>query len=647
MRSKTRSLATLGLLSAVLLGLITLVGCGGGGGSSSSTTTSSSPAVTLSATTLTFSSGVNVQSAAQSVTVTNSGSATLTFSGITASPSSFVQTNNCGTSLAAGGSCTINVTFTPTAAGTVSGTLTITDNASNSPQTVTLSGTGYSVSLSTNTLTFSGVAVGTTSAAQSVTLNNAGTAALAISSITISGDFAISKNTCGSSVGASGSCTISVTFSPLGSGPWTGTLTIVDGAGTQTVALTGTTSFTNTAQVTVSFGPNGNTGNTATNYYDGIFTTVTVCVPGSTTNCATIPNVLVDTGSFGLRVFSNLLVNQQGSNITLPSVIDSLGNPLDECVEYSDTSYTWGPVQLATVQIGGETASQVPGGTANAGIPIQVISANATAPTGAACTLDGGPSDNTVSAFGSNGVLGIGNLPQDCGTDCTSSSTAGNVSPYPYIDCPATGCEYVLASLGEQVWNPVAAFSSADTNGTVLQLPSIPAAGQVTATGTLIFGIGTEANNAIPNTATLYELDENLNFPSTVFAGVTYNSSGFLDSGTPDLAVSDHTTLTTVTGITTVDCPSGDGYYCPSSTLTLNITNSGVNGTKGQVTLSIANADSEFSANPSFAAFDNIGTDSGTDPSSDFFGLGMPFFFGNTIFTGIANATYPNGYYAF
>jgi|GEM_PF-885360 len=106
------------------------------------------PAVTLSPASLTFNSQtVGTRSAAQAVTLTNSGSATLTITSIAvsgANGSDFAQTNNCGTSLAANASCSINVTFTPTAAGTRTASVSVTDNAAGSPQNVPLSGTGAS-----------------------------------------------------------------------------------------------------------------------------------------------------------------------------------------------------------------------------------------------------------------------------------------------------------------------------------------------------------------------------------------------------------------------------------------------------------------------------------------------------------------------
>ena len=185
---------------------------------------------------------VGTSSSAQSVTLSNTGSATLSITSITAS-GDFSQTNTCGASLAASASCTLSVTFTPTASGSRSGSLTITDNASPATQTVSLTGTGTApvVSLSPASLTFAAQAVGTRSVAQSVTLSNTGSATLSITSISASGDFS-QTNTCGASLLASASCTLSVTFKPTATGTRTGVVTITDNANpaTQTVGLTGT-----------------------------------------------------------------------------------------------------------------------------------------------------------------------------------------------------------------------------------------------------------------------------------------------------------------------------------------------------------------------------------------------------------------------
>jgi hypothetical protein len=190
------------------------------------------PIVTLTPTSLTFVGQVlGGTSAAQVVTLSNTGSAALSISSITVS-GDFAQLNTCGSSVAPGFSCKISVSFTPTALGNRYGSLTITDNASNSPQTVILSGTGLAapvVTLSTSSLTFASQSIGTTSAPQAVTMTNTGSGALTITSIVTTGDFA-QINTCGTSLAAGATCTINVTFTPAAAGSLTGTLTITDNA---------------------------------------------------------------------------------------------------------------------------------------------------------------------------------------------------------------------------------------------------------------------------------------------------------------------------------------------------------------------------------------------------------------------------------
>ena len=201
------------------------------------------PNVSLSAISLTFPPQVaGTSSSPQSVTLKNTGKGTLSISGITAG-GDFSQTNTCGSSVAPGASCTIKVTFKPTTAGTRTGTVTITDNASPATQTIKLTGTGVGpvVSLTPTSLTFPAQAVGTRSSPQSVTLKNTGNMNLSITSIKASGDFS-QTNTCGSNVAPGASCTIKVTFKPTATGTRTGAVTITDNASpaTQTVSLKGT-----------------------------------------------------------------------------------------------------------------------------------------------------------------------------------------------------------------------------------------------------------------------------------------------------------------------------------------------------------------------------------------------------------------------
>jgi hypothetical protein len=191
------------------------------------------------------------------VTLTNTGNAALTITSIAitgANSGDFAQTSTCPvspTTLAAGSNCAISVTFKPTATGARNASVTITDNAANSPQSVTLSGTGAApiVSLGgTVSLNFGNQLVGTTSAAQTITLSNTGTAALTITSIAITGtnssDFA-QTSTCPVSpttLAAGANCAINVTFKPTAVGNRTGSVSFTDSAAgsPQSVALTGT-----------------------------------------------------------------------------------------------------------------------------------------------------------------------------------------------------------------------------------------------------------------------------------------------------------------------------------------------------------------------------------------------------------------------
>jgi subtilase family serine protease len=210
------------------------------------------PAVSLSIASLSFAStNVGSSTAAQIVTLKNTGTAVLTLSSITftgANATAFAQTNTCGTSMAVNASCSVSVTFRPNAAGALTASLSFADNATGSAQTVALSGTGVgfpTVSLSTASLAFNSINVGSYSVAQTVTLRNTGTAALTLSAITITGTNASAfsqTNTCGASLAAGASCAVSITFHPAAAGALTASLSFADNASNsaQTVALSGT-----------------------------------------------------------------------------------------------------------------------------------------------------------------------------------------------------------------------------------------------------------------------------------------------------------------------------------------------------------------------------------------------------------------------
>src|SRR5579862_1469572 len=222
---------------------IALSGIGQGGSN-----TNPAPNAVFTPGNLTFSSvPVTRSGIAQSVTLTNAGNATLNINSLQIS-GDFSQTSNCASTLSAGAACTITVVFTPTAEGTRSGTLTVSDNAAGSPHTATLSGTGVAAVLAVapTTVNFGNVTLGQSSPVQSVSLTNTGNATLSLSSIQAAGDF-VQTNNCPSSLAASTTCTINIVFTPAAAGNRSGSLTIISGTqgSAQTVSLSGAGTATN------------------------------------------------------------------------------------------------------------------------------------------------------------------------------------------------------------------------------------------------------------------------------------------------------------------------------------------------------------------------------------------------------------------
>jgi hypothetical protein len=207
------------------------------------------PGISLTPASLDFGNqALSVRSAPKTVTVVNAGSAALTITTITTS-GDFLETDNCiGTLAAGGGYCTISVTFTPSVLGAATEQISITDNAPNSPHTITVRGTGVAASTSAKvyptSLSFGELKVGLISEPKTVTYTNTGTSTLNISRISVSGDY-VQTNTCEAALNVlepGASCTISVSFQPTGSGDRNGTLSISSNAAgsPHTAALLGT-----------------------------------------------------------------------------------------------------------------------------------------------------------------------------------------------------------------------------------------------------------------------------------------------------------------------------------------------------------------------------------------------------------------------
>ena len=350
--------------------------------------------------------------------------------------------------------------------------------------------------------------------------------------------------------------------------------------------------------VLVNAGPNND-------YVNGLFTSVTICQPGTST-CQTVSGILVDTGSSGLRVLSSAM------NLTLPQQTSG-GAPVVECAQFQD-GFTWGPIQTADLKLSGETASSV---------PIQVIGSPqfSTIPSGCSSS---GTAEDTLDDLGANGILGLSVFKDDCGPACASN---GSSNPGFYYACPSSGCVVLAQPLARQLQNPVWLFAS-DNNGVMIQLPSVASGGAATLTGSLVFGVGTQSDNTL-GAARVFTTDAAGNF-TTVFNGQSYASS-FIDSGSNGLFFLDSST----TGLQT--CSDTTDFYCPPTPRAFTATTRGGNGTTASVAFSIDNAVTLL-RNLRFSVFGELG-----GPNAGAFDWGLPFFYGRTVFTAIEGQSTPGG----
>lgn len=351
------------------------------------------------------------------------------------------------------------------------------------------------------------------------------------------------------------------------------------------------------------------------------YITVTVCAPGSTTNCQTIDHIEVDTASYGLRIISSVL----NANLLAALPAETTGGaPLAECVEFGD-GYSWGSMRTADLTISSEKA---------ANIPMQVLGDPnlPTAPDICKTSNMTQVEEDTVDSFGANGIVGLGPFAQDCGEGCVQ--TAGTTF---YYTCPSGSgtCQPSTATLAQQTTNPVVAFA-ADNNGVIVELPTISDSGAMSASGALVFGIGTEGNNSLGSAVVLTTDSNNGNF-SVTFGGNSYQDS-FVDSGS-NLIYFD---LNNGSTVSIPECTiSSQSFYCPTSQQSLTAVNTGLNGIQSTVTFKVANAQTIFNTAPaSYAAFDNLAAPNGTGSAFDF---GLPFFYGRNVFTAIQGMNTPGG----
>jgi hypothetical protein len=384
----------------------------------------------------------------------------------------------------------------------------------------------------------------------------------------------------------------------------------------------------NTTQIVVDAGPQGGFSFGAVNVP---YVSVSVCAPGSATNCVAIDHVFLDTGSIGLRVFASTVARLGLPAVQVPADT-ATATPAGAAVECYPfvLGAVWGGVARADVRIAGELAS---------GLPIQLID-------DAGTPADAVPADckaaangqlmNTAAALQANGILGIGMLAYDCGQACVGGNYASGYTLY--YACPAgSACSPAAIPAALQVQNPVT-FFPVDNNGTIVALPALPPLGAQAITGRLVFGIGTRSNNQLPATPSIVFVDANpsdaayLYFSTTV--GATTYTDSYIDSGSNALFFDDASVSQTCQSNS--GSASGTGaWYCPSSALQRTATLTDARGDTTSVAYTVASADALF--NTSGIGFDDLG---GTlAPGSRSFVWGLPFFYGRSVYTSIWGQT--------
>ena len=428
---------------------------------------------------------------------------------------------------------------------------------------------------------------------------------------------------CGGGGGNNSSNNSSATTPTGGTTPTTITSAPTSTAGNNTIATEPDPTTGNVAPLLVDGGVplnlNYNNANVA-------YTTITLCSHGSTTNCTTIDHVMVDTGSVGLRILSSAV--PAGILSQMPNVNSS--NPIAACVQFGDNSFFWGSVRVADVRMGGTKGDGSVSGNnyveLASSLPIQVVgdpAVESLLSTASGCT--GSPEENTVALLGAKGLLGVGNTQYDCdvpgdllfnsngsvagtfgiGSNNPCSASSGNSTPPPasYYSCTSSACTASFATASQQIQNPVALFAT-DNNGVILELKSVPSGGASNVTGSLVFGIGTQANNPLSSSAVVLPVDTNypdnawLGFTTVTKSGfasngtsypdpnsTTYTGLGnFLDSGSTDIFFLDPSTTQMAS------CGSGmNAYYCPSSTQSFTVENEATTSSVGSIVSLLGN----------------------------------------------------------
>jgi hypothetical protein len=380
---------------------------------------------------------------------------------------------------------------------------------------------------------------------------------------------------------------------------------------------------------------------------------ITLCDSATGTKCEKITDILLDTGSFGLRVFKDAFTQLEPydtSKIAKDFEFFSKSNggvtgKLVQCARFGDGSADWGPVMKAQIVLGGEDPVLS---------PIQVIDRNfANYTEKCTNTADGSAPDENAAAAGFNGILGVGLYSEDCGSFCEIFNTTmyfncdpADTSVPPQVS-PCIITNALVAS--EQLKNPVSLLS-VDNNGVIVQLPTVPQTGATSVEGNLILGIDTRTaasvgfvdNSAVAGIRTFTAAEENPgdNFAyfKTVYRGTTYSTS-FLDTGSNGLYF-DAPSSSVIPDCSSLSAP---WFFCPESEMSLQaITKSADDSVSSLIKFKIIGLQDLFEPK---RVFYNLGGDAGSEDGNNnpdptiSFDWGLPFFLGRNVYNGINGKT--------
>ncbi len=482
---------------------------------------------TAAPTTLTFpAQQVQTASAAQTVTLTNTGTIAMVVKQVTLA-GDFAETDTCSVAVAVGASCSVQVTFTPTAVGSRTATLSIYVNIAGGQITVPLTGSGIpggAIVLLPTSMNFGSGLIGVTSTpAQNVTVSNTGGVAVELETPAATGDFSITANTCSASLAPNFGCTVSLTFTPTASGPRSGVFSIADSVGTQTIPLSGVGESPATDSVspqTLTFAPQVvGTASTAqavtlTNSGDSPLNSIAVTVTGDFHAVDGCGNSLIGHASCSITV--NYTPTAVGPEIGTLAVTDMYGKPQTIALSGVGVAPAGISVLPAAIDFGdwgvaATTAGQTVTVTNNGGVPLNGLAFAITGDFGMA-----GNSCASTLAAGANCAVEVTFSPAQPGPAAGKLIVSSSSAPGFEVALSGTGLSFTIQAQGASS----VTVASGQTASYMLQIA--PAAGSS--------GVLTLSCSGAPQNSTCLVNPASVQLSSGVTASVTVTIATVADT---------------------------------------------------------------------------------------------------------------------